>query len=544
MFLKIRLSKIFQIIFILILIVNIYLFLHSLIYKSPKYLGNHKIIVDDEGKILSWINPQSNAYATVVNIAWDFIKNKIPIEPCGLPGYMVSCSYNLESGYATYNSLDMAGLFGEFVDSVVPYYAFTGDWSFVKIVQDMFDYALQLGVGLTPSNWEWPNMPYAWSPGETGIKIWYPTGKVIYSGRVEPDKAGEFGLGLLKLYQLTNNETYLNAAINIANVLASKVRDGNSTHSPWPFRVMPKDGKILVEYTGNVVGELNLLDALIDLSLGDINKYIIARDKAREFLINHVIPNNDWRYYFEDYPDNCPTKSEFNADETVRYILNHIDWIPNYEIHIKSIWKWVENILGEHSWRVYGVVPISEQTIDIYCGEFSHTARHASVKAQYATLKSDQKIKEEAFRLFNWASYAVQPDTGYVLFSANNLNNYPEVWYTDGYADYIRHFMVGMSAFPEWAPPEESHLVKSSGIVNYINYSPNFINYTVFSASKTPFIDVFRINFIPSKILADGIELYLRNDLQYPGYTLNSIDNGDFILKIQHTGYKNIYIEK
>lgn len=531
--------------FIFITILSAFLSIHSFIIPSPQYLGNHRIITDSNGKILSWVSPQSSAFDRVVNISWDFIKNKVPLEPCGLPGYMVSCSYFIftNPGYATYNSLDMAGLFGEFVESMVPYYAYTGDWSFVKLVQDMFDYALLPGVGLTPDDWEWPNMPYAWTPGETGFNVWQPGETVLYSGRVEPDKAGEFGLGLLKLYQMTNNNTYLTTAIKIADVLADKVRDGNATHAPWPFRVMPQTGQILTEYSGNVVGELNFLDALINLNLGNVAAYTNARNKAREFLLNHVIPNNDWRFYFEDYPDDCPTKSEFNADETARYILNNRDWDSNWENHVKGIWKWVVDILGERQWSRYGVIPISEQTIDIYCGEFSHTARHASVKAQYAAIKNDEEMKDEAYRLFNWATYAVQPETGFVLFSANNLNN-PQIWYTDGHADYIRHFMFGLSEFPDWAPVGESHLVKTSGIVTSINYTSTDINYTVYSALNDPFIDTFRINFVPSEIIGDLTPLSLRTDLLNPGYTLTSLGGGDYILKIQHTGYNFVSIKK
>ncbi len=518
--------------FISVIISSSIISVHSLIIKYPPSLGNHIIRTDTQGKILSWITPQQNAYDKVIDIAWDFIKNKAPIEANGYKGYIVSCSFDIFSnpGYATNNSLDMAGLFGEFVDSVIPYYAYTGNWSYVEVVKQMLDHALI--YGLTPDSWEWPNMPYAWSP----------RGNLNYSGRIEPDKAGEFGLGLLKFYQLTKESKYLDTALDIADVLAEKVREGNATHSPWPHRIFPKNGQILVEYTGNVVGELNFLDALINLKLGNVQNYENARNIARNFLLNHVIPNNDWRYYFEDYLDDCPTKSEFNADETARYLIENKDWDPDWEDHIKSIWKWVEEVLGEHAWKDYGVLPISEQTIDLYYGEFSHTARHASVKAQYAAIKEDLNFKDEAFRLFNWATYGVQEDTGFVLFSANNLDN-SEIWYTDGYADFIRHFMAGMAAFPEWAPPNESHLVKATSIVQTISYAQNYIYYETYDA-PSDCIDTFRINFIPSSIKAGGLALTQHTDLDSLGYLLNSLSDGGYVLKIQHAGERCVYIYK
>ncbi len=519
-------------VFLLGVLLSAILCINSVVVKSPRILGFHAIQEDSQGKILSWVTPQETAYDLVMDVAWDFIKNKAPVESCGYKGYIISCSFDIfyNPGHATNNLLDMAGLFGEFVESLVPYYAYTGDRSYVGVVREMLDHALI--NGLTPSTWTWPNMPYAWSPG----------GQWVYSGRIEPDKAGEFGLGLLKFYQLTNDTKYLNASLDIADVLAATVRDGNATHAPWPCRVMPEHGEVLQEYTGNVVGELNFLDTLIALNLGNVAGYSQARDRARSFLLTHVVPNNDWRYYFEDYADDEPTKSEFNADETARYLMNHRDWDTDWNTHVQSIWKWVEEVLGEHAWDAYGVLPISEQTADIYVGEFSHTARHASVKAQYAAITGNAQVKDEAFRLFNWATYAVDPVTGFIIFSANNLDN-TEIWYTDGYADFVRHFMAGMAAFPEWAPPAENHLVNATAVVSNITYASSYINYTTFNAPD-PTIEVFRVNFTPSLVTAGATTLSLRTDLQVPGYTLTALPNGDYILKIQHTGEKQVTIFK
>lgn len=527
-----KFQRIFQIGFLFGLVLSSALCINSILIKHPSTLGNHIIEQDAQGNIISWITPQANMFDTIVNSAWDFIKNKAPTETCGCKGYMISCSFDIfnKPGHATTNNLDMAGLFGEFVESLIPYYAYTGDWSYVEIVREMLDHALV--AGLTPSTWVWPDMPYAWTPG----------GNLTYSGRIEPDKAGEFGLGLLKFYELTNDSKYLNATIQIANVLAEKVREGNSSASPWPFRVLPQDGTILVNYTGNVVGELNFLDALIALNLGNTTAYIRARDIARSFLLNYVIPNNDWRNYFEDYADNIPTKSEMNADETARYLMNNQEWDPNWRVQVQSIWKWVDDILGEHEWDAYGVLPISEQTADIYFGEFSHTARHASVEAQYAAITGDSQIKDQAYRLFSWSSYALQPGTEFVLFSANNLDN-TEIWYTDGYADFIRQYMTGLSFFPEWAPANETHLVQATSIVKNITYSATGVDYTTFSALNSS-IDTFRINFIPSSIKAGNSNLTIQSDLTYPGYTLTPLGNGDYILKIQHMGENHVVIEK
>ncbi len=73
-------------IFLLGVILSTVLIVNSLVVKSPSVLGFHTIQVDSQGKIISWVTPQETAYDLVVDTAWDFIKNKAPIESCGYKG--------------------------------------------------------------------------------------------------------------------------------------------------------------------------------------------------------------------------------------------------------------------------------------------------------------------------------------------------------------------------------------------------------------------------------------------------------------------------
>src|SRR5260370_40701171 len=68
----------------------------------------------------------------------------------------------------------------------------------------------------------------------------------------------------------------------------------------------------------------------------------------------------------------------------------------------------------------------------------SHTSRYASVCALYYEKTGDEAFKEKAFRSFNWATYMAQEDG--LITAAMAEENF---WYSDGYADYIRHFVAG-----------------------------------------------------------------------------------------------------
>jgi hypothetical protein len=83
--------------------------------------------------------------------------------------------------------------------------------------------------------------------------------------------------------------------------------------------------------------------------------------------------------------------------------------------------------------------------------------------------------KEQAIRRLNWATYMVDND---------GKNRYPrdEIWLTDGYGDYVRHYLRAMASQPELAPNDQNHLLRTSSVVQSISYSGSRITYAKFDA--------------------------------------------------------------
>ena len=46
------------------------------------------------------------------------------------------------------------------------------------------------------------------------------------------------------------------------------------------------------------------------------------------------------------------------------------------------------------------------------------------------------------------------------------------VWLTDGYGDYVRHFLWAMAAAPETAPRDEEHILSSTSVIQEVDYAP------------------------------------------------------------------------
>jgi hypothetical protein len=122
-------------------------------------------------------------------------------------------------------------------------------------------------------------------------------------------------------------------------------------------------------------------------------------------------------------------------------------------------------------------MPINEQTAYLVPGN-SHTSRHASVELLYCEKTGDLSLKADAIARLNWATYMV--DT-----SGQNRYYNDDIWLTDGYGDYIRHYLRAMASFPELAPKDQNHLLRSSSVVQRIHYNDDAIEYAKFDADST-----------------------------------------------------------
>jgi hypothetical protein len=519
------------------------------------------VVLDDQGKLLSWSSPQDRAYDHVVGLAWDFIENKVPVESNGLRLYLVHSTFDPATLRGTDWPHHPAGLYAMFADSALAYYAYSGDQTALDRVREMLDY--QLAHGTTPASWDWASVPY--SSSDPGATEYFGADDVKYCeklrpgagacGRgdghfvIQPDKVGELGLGYLKFYELTGEASYRDAALACASALARHVRAGDLTHSPWPFRVFAHTNVIREEYTADMIAGIKLFDELLHLRWGDVASYQRSRRLAWDWLMKYPCHNNLWGAYFEDVPidPNLVNWNQYSAGETARYLLQHPETDPEWRVHARGLLDWIEKTFAVDApatpqyrlvqeepiqyGKQWGANVISEQTVEDMDKMGSHTSRYASLCALYYEKTGDESFKEKAFRAFNWASYMAHEDGLITEAMAED-----EFWFSDGYADYIRHFLAGMASVPEWSPPGEDHLLRSSSVVRKMNYAPGKLSYTTFDGDAT---EVFRLAFRPARVTANGAPLPQRTDLNEAGW---SFDAKTGVLRVRHAQARDIVV--
>jgi hypothetical protein len=505
----------------------------------------HAAVLDAQGKLLAWYQPEKNrGYDHVLRLGWDFIEHKVPVDQrtgTGLKIYLINSVFDGKTLQGTNWQHNPAMVFGSFVDSLVAWYPYSGDEEAPRAVRGMLDH--MLAHGTTPADWNWGSVPFPTNcEGQADYGHCIQDMPRDFYGGVETDKVGELGIGYALFYEITGERKYLEAAIHCANALASHVRAGDDDHTPWPFRVYGKTGEVLAreEYGGIVASPLRLFDELIRLQEGDTASYRKAAETARAWLVSHPLNGGNkawdkWSGYFEDVGKNTDNVNQAAPTYTAYYLLtrpNPEEVDSHWSNHVGHLIDWVRRRLGRGPF--FGAWAIDEQgTPDgagccSRSGLGSDTSRWAAINALYYEKTGDGQAREDAFRSLNYATYFADAD-GKISCCGQGFGG--PYWFSDGYSDYLRHFNWVMGAIPELAPTGESHLLRSSSVVQRVQYAEHSIRYKTFDAAAT---DVLRLSFKLERIAAGGVALAERNDLSEEGFTVQALAGGDFVVRVRH----------
>ncbi len=495
---------------------------------------------DAEGKLLPWPMPQNTGYSyssyflTQWSILWDqFNRNRYHYFHCCFDFDRSTYEMQPDNHWANSTGYLRAMMEG-FIERLYPY---TSDPNTVVFLRDLVDYELE--NGLTPANYAWAGVPYASAnPGDRRYTGWSKHGEDY----VEPHVVGEDGYGYLRLYEMTGNTKYLQAAIRCAAALVKNYKPGNAEVSPWPVRCYARDGRVegagMGPYSANVVEPIMLFDELIRLGEGDVESYKRTRQGAWDWLHKYPLQNNVWVGYFEDVTPSMENMNQVIPLEYARYVLLNPDKDPQWRENSRKLIEWVKTTPKWPKYIVHGATVTTEQgNGKTFCCNQpneccdSHTSRLAAVEALYYAKTGDTTYRDQAFRSFNWVTYWQGMPAGAHAPFGNQW------WFTDEFSDGPRRMMDAFWAVPEWAPADETHLLGSSSVVTRMDYGMGSVTYSTFDQVSD---DVLRLNFDLDSVWSGGKKLPVRTEASKEGY---SFDKTTRVLRIRHTQSRDIDIQ-
>ena len=518
---------------------------------DAKTIAGRPVALDGAGRLLPWPMPDNTGYSysgyflSQWTILWDqYNRQRLPYFYCCFDFDRTTYEMMPDQHWANSTGYLRAMMTG-FIERLYPY---TGDARTLEFLENFVDYELE--NGLTPEGYAWARVPYpSANPGSRRYTGWSEHGEDF----VEPHVVGEDGYAYLRLYEMTGNTKYLEAAIHCAAALVKNYKHGDGNNSPWPLRCFARDGKVdrnagkgMFPYSANVVEPVMLFDELMRLGQGDVASYKSVREGAWAWLMQYPIQNNVWVGYFEDVAGSMEDMNQVIPLEFARYVLLHPEKDAEWREHSRKLIDWVKTTPKFPKYVVHGATVTTEQGsggTDFCCNLpneccDSHSARLAAVEALYYAQTGDVAYKEEAFRTDNWVSYFQGlPGAAHAPFSN-------QWWFTDEFADGPRRMMDAFWAVPEWAPEDESHLLGSISVVTRIAYGAGSVTYSTFDAEST---DVVRLDFVPDAVMIGGKAIKrvenLSTALNQEGADGYSFDEKTHVLRLRHSTSRDVDIQ-
>lgn len=530
---------------------------HSEPASNLTHYYGHDAVLDRYGVIAPWYHQPNGqcdyririAAETLKRYPWTTTKNAV----ASYPDYLFTSNWEISSdGKITPKHLgdwsngDLGQRSTSVLKGMVDYYRYSGDPAAIAHLTYMGNYLLD--YCLTPPDHSWPDFPIS-----VPIKG-KPYGKADPYGMIQLDICADMGTALLRAYQITKNQRWLDSAKHWGDLFAEKC-NLNTNSAPWPRYANPeniskkwKDDPRANLQTGGVTMVLSFLDELIRLGYsGKSQQIVTARDAGLRYLRDKLLPqwtlDKTWGFYFWDWlneTQNCSTTADVAS-----YLIKHKELFPNWRNDARNILT----IFLNHS----SADPKSGG--DVYNGAWAYPESSSccgrslwyaplmdgSVMAQFGVVADDTLMRELGYRQLILQTYDVHEsgvtedniDGGVIVNDSwlNIAHPLPLLWVQQA---------IG------WLPEElgasrENHLVRTCAVVDSIIYGKGTISYTTFDSPQET-IDVLRLSYVPMKISADGEKLLLRGDLKSNGYVVKKLPNGDAIVWIRHDGKKRISV--
>jgi len=510
------------------------------VVDAPSIAGR-PVVLDAQGKLLPWPMPDNTGYSysgyflSQWTILWDqYNRQRLPYFYCCFD--FDRTAFELFPDEKWVNSTGyLRAMMQGFIERLYPY---TGDPRTLEFLQSLVDYELE--NGRTPEGYAWARVPYpSANPGARRYTGWSHHGEDF----IEPHVVGEDGYAYLRLYEMTGNTRYLQAAIRCAEALVKNFKAGDEKNSPWPNRCFARDGSLgnnqaMFPYSANVIEPIMLFDELIRIGQGDVASYKKVREGAWQWFVKYPLQNNVWVGYFEDVPGSYDNMNQVIPLEFSRYVLLHPDKDPQWREHAAQLMQWVKTTPQWPKYIVHGATVTTEQgngkefccNLPNQCCD-SHSARLAAVEALYFAKTGDAAYQEAAYRTYNWVTYFQGlPGAAHAPYTG-------QWWWTDEFSDGPRRMMDAFWAVPEWAPSDESHLLGSLSPITKIAYGAGSVTYSTFDPEST---DVLRLDFVPESVTAGGKSLQRNQDLRTEGFIF---DQPTRVLRIHHVSSRDISIQ-
>lgn len=382
------------------------------------------------------------------------------------------------------------------IEAFLNYYNYTGDLEGVRRARQLADWTM---AHSTPSDWSWANLP--WSTFAEG-----KPGGFEDKDTLQPDKTGYMGLAYTRLYEVTGDKKYFEAAKAIADTLTHR----QSPDGSWPFRVNPRNGEVYQQYTAGLFMPIAFLEKMY--SLTQTLDYKNAQLVAWMWMLRNPIRRNDWSGFYEDIAKGTDSQVYYAPAQTIRLLLRYRTPAnqSSYLKHAQELFDYTMDGLAFDD-RDMGLL-LREQTAYLAATP-SSTLSWSLMSAEMFHVTGEEKYRFvvlEALR--SVTRYGLKPDgrTHNTLLGGRIYGDGGS-WYSLT-SPVVRYIYQDMGCLPELAPADQSHLLRTATDIREITYTGRRISYQ----SVPDSIELLKLAKSPLRVSIGGHSVAARKNLDAP----------------------------
>ncbi len=336
------------------------------------------------------------------------------------------------------------------------------------------------------------------------------------------DKPPMFGLRLLRLYDITGEQTYLDGALEIAATMTATQWSGDSEDDGrWPFRTIPADGTVTQDYTSHLMPAVRFFTDLAARTKDPLHTQ--AAERAWSWLLAN--PGNPaavnymrWEAFYEDQSPQMQTGlgDHYSAHEMIVELSERRP--AGWEDLASTILDTVDaRYLVQDGGAVYGdYVPVTLEWTGWPEATYASSLQYArTALLLYQALEGDPR-QSAAWQTTALAMAAVCSHgqnnrglaaDGRMFTTIRDLVTYFNVdsWYEQNFNTVI-YFLEIMGLVPELAPDGENHILSAQRALTSVAYPGDgvLVSYTTVGSEGQ---ERLKLSHKPGTVLADGISL-------------------------------------
>ncbi len=152
-------------------------------------------------------------------------------------------------------------------------------------------------------------------------------------------RSSRVGEAMLAMFSQFHDERYLDYARHLADAYVRMQRPDGS----WPYRVDPKDGKVVEDYTSNAVSPARFLGLVEKIAPSDT--YRAAREKAATWVMTNPVKTRRWQGMYEDIGVQPPYRNlqHYDTEEMIRYLVHYRAQDASYVPTAEQLNRYIED---------------------------------------------------------------------------------------------------------------------------------------------------------------------------------------------------------